>query len=111
MSRHAFGEILENEDFPLSSCKPAAGALDPSIPHDIKGYGLDEWIDHAIVGWDEPMKTYFLQYVEDKGEEDELAWWSGTDYAQIPTFDALCHAIRQIFGNRVDFKFVNRIAR
>ncbi len=81
------------------------------MPHDIKGYGLDDWMDHVIVGWDEPMKTYFLQYIEESEEEDELAWWLGTDYAQIPTFDALCRAICQIFGNQVDFKFVNRIAR
>ena len=111
VSRHTFGEILENEDLPLSSCKAADGTLKPATPQDIKGYGLDDWIDHVVVGWDEPMKTYFLQYIEEREEEDELVWWLGTDYAQIPSFDALCAAIREIFGNQVDFKFVNRIAR
>jgi hypothetical protein len=93
VSRHSFGEILENEYLPLSSCKPADGALDPAIPHDMKGNGLDDWIDHVIVGWDEPMKTYFLQYIKARDEEDELVSWLGTDHAQIPTFDALCTAI------------------
>ena len=111
MSRHAFGEILENEDCPLSSCTPADGTADSATPRDIKGHGLDDWIDHVIVGWDEPMRTYFLQYIEERDEEDELVWWLGTDPAQLPTFDALCNAIRQIFGNQIDFKFVNRIKK
>jgi hypothetical protein len=60
MSRHAFGEILGNEA-ELFAC---VGSLDDAGnadgPRDLKGYGVDEWLDCAVVGWDEPMQTYFL---------------------------------------------------
>jgi hypothetical protein len=26
-----------------------------SVPQGVKGYGLDEWFDYAVVGWDESM--------------------------------------------------------
>lgn len=102
MSRHALGEILEGENSLLSDMGGA------SVPRDLKGYGLDEWLDFAVVGWDEPLQTYFLQGPEDG---DEPCWWIGTDYAEIPTFAELCGVIRCIFGDAVEFDFVDRIER
>lgn len=108
MSRHAFGEILGNEEelFARGGSVDAAG--NPVVPRDLKGYGLDEWLNYAIVGWDEPLQTYFLQGPE---EGDGLSWWFGTAYAEMPTFSALCGAIRLVFGDAVMFEFVDRIER
>jgi hypothetical protein len=102
MSRRAFGEILANE-----AVLVAGGLMGP---RDTKGYRLDEWIDRAVVGWDAPLRTYFLQYV-DEGEDGETGWWFGTEYAELPRFADLCAVIRGIFGNVVEFEFVDRIQR
>ena len=107
MSRHAFGEILKNEAALVSSYKDLATSDRACVPRDIKGYRLDEWMDYAIVGWDEPIQSYFLQCGED--DEGGLAWWFGTVYAEIPTFAELCWLIRVIFKNSVEFEFVDRI--
>ena len=95
MSRYAFGEILGNEAAVAANHMDSGD--DTPVPRDTKGYGLDQWIDYAVVGWDEPMQTYFLQYLED---EEELVWWPGTDHAEIPTFADLCRVIRRIFGEQ-----------
>jgi hypothetical protein len=79
-----------------------------AVPRDAKGYGLDEWLDSAEVGWDEAMQTYFLQCIE---LEEGLAWWLGTDHAEIPTFAMLCRIINRIFDDKVAFEFVDTIER
>jgi len=92
MSRYGFGEILGSAELPEQQ--------------DLKGYRLEEWLDFAVVGWDEPLQTYFVQGPE---EDDELSWWLGTTYAEIPTFAMLCRLIELIFGDSVPFEFVDRI--
>src|SRR5438552_1956085 len=108
MSRHAFGEILGNEAGFFARVRSLDDAGTADVPRDLKGYGLDEWLDCAVVGWDEPMQTYFLQAPE---EGDELSWWFGTAYAEIPTFSELCGVIQRLFGDAVKFEFVDRIER
>jgi hypothetical protein len=110
MSRHAFGEILENEVALRTCCFGVADVEGASGPRDLKGHGLDEWIDSAVVGWDEPLQTYFLQCLEED-EGDEPVWWFGTAYAELPAFADLCGVIRLVFGGAVEFEFVDRIER
>ena len=108
MSRYAFGKILGNEAGLFARVRSLDDAGNADVPRDLKGYGLDEWLDCAVVGWDEPMQTYFLQGPE---EGDELSWWFGTAYAEIPTFSELCGVIQRLFGDAVKFEFVDRIKR
>jgi len=104
MSRHAFSAIMRDEDAFIEKYDN-----DDPVPQDTKGYGMDEWISTAVVGWDESLQTYFLQG-PDQGEE-EPAWWLGTSPGEIPTFATLCSVIRTVFGGSVDFEFVDRIER
>jgi hypothetical protein len=108
MSRQAFGEILGNEAGLFARVRNLDAAGTTNVPRDLKGYGLDEWLDCAVVGWDEPMQTYFLQGPQ---AGDELSWWFGTAYAEIPTFSELCGVIQRLFGDAVKFEFVDRIER
>lgn len=106
MSRYGFGEILENVEFLLESDRSREGAEGLTEQQDLKGYRLEVWLDFGVVGWDDPMQTYFVQGPE---EGDELSWWLGTAYGEIPTFAMLCRLIMLIFGDAVPFKFVDRI--
>ena len=106
MSRHCFSNIVKNEAVLVSEYDLHNGETDIVEPCDIKGYGLLEWLEDAVVGWDKPMQTYFIQCIE---EGDRLVWWLGTSHAEIPTFADLCKVINQIFGNKVHFEFIDTI--
>ncbi|HEY6927187.1 MAG TPA: hypothetical protein VI653_27165 [Steroidobacteraceae bacterium] len=108
MSRYAFGEILGNEAGLFARVRSLDDPGNADVPRDLKGYGLDAWLDCAVVGWDEPLQTYFLQGPE---EGDELSWWFGTAYAEITTFLELCGVIQRLFADAVKFEFVDRIER
>ena len=108
MSRASLSDIVKNEAGLVSEYGLHQHDGGIAMPRDAKGYGLDEWFDFAIVGWDAPMQTYFIQCIE---LEDGLAWWLGTEYAEIPTFAMLCGVIRRIFDNQVAFQFVDNIER
>ena len=99
MSRQTFASIVKNE---AELMRDAPAAVDA------KGYTLEEWFDDGVVGWDEPLRSYFLQCFE---EEDGPVWWLGTDYEEIPSFEALCAVIRRSFGNQINFVFVDTIGR
>jgi hypothetical protein len=106
MSRYRFGEILENEKLLLESGRRRDGADGLTGQQDLKGHQLQTWLDCAVVGWDEPLQTYF---VHGPAEGDELSWWLGTTPGEIPTFAMLCRLIRLIFDDTVPFEFVDRI--
>jgi hypothetical protein len=107
MSRHAFTEIMRDEAAFLEKHDN-----NETPPYDLKGYSMQDWIHYAIVGWDAPINSYFLQGPEnEESEAGEPVWWFGTSYAEVPTFAALCSIIRKIFGNAVEFEFVDRIDR
>jgi hypothetical protein len=106
MSRYSFGEILENETLLLESARSRDGADGLTGQQDLKGHQLQTWLDCAVVGWDEPLQTYFVQ---GPAEGDELSWWLGTTHEEIPTFTMLCRLIRLIFDDKVPFEFVDRI--
>ena len=108
MSRASLSEIVKNEAALVSEYGLHHYDVAIAVPRDAKGYGLDEWFDSAIVGWDASMQTYFIQCIE---LEDGLAWWLGTEYAEIPTFAVLCEVIERIFDNQVAFQFVDTIER
>lgn len=106
MSRHGFAEILENAAVLLASHRGMDGAGGATEHQDLKGHRLQEWLDLGVVGWDEPMQTYFIQGPQ---AGDQLSWWLGTTYAEIPTFSMLCRMISLIFDDAAGFEFVDRI--
>jgi len=108
MSLASLSDILENEAELVSKYGLRGDDSGIAVPRDAKGYGLDEWFDYAVVGWDAPLQTYFLQCIE---LEEGLAWWFGTEYAEIPTFAMLCGVITGVFRNQVAFQFVDTIER
>ena len=40
---------------------------------------------HAIIGWDRPLATYFVQVLGNVDDEEQIILWQGTDYGEIPT--------------------------
>ena len=106
MSRHCFSNIVKNTNELITKYDLENGESEIEEPCDIKGYGLSEWFDQGVVGWDEPMGTYFIQCIE---EGDELVWWLGTTFREIQSFEEVCMLINKIFENTVDFEFVDVI--
>ena len=108
MSRHFFEDIIQNSDKLVAEYDLANGESEIDEPLDIEGYGLSVWFHGGLVGWDEPLQTYFIQCVQcDQG--DDLVWWLGTQYKEIPTFKSLCQTINNIFEGKVGFEFVDLI--
>lgn len=108
MSRHGFYHIVGNHEFLVDKYDLDNGDTEIDEPCDLKGYGLGVWFDDGVVGWDPPMETYFIQCVE---VGDDLEWWIGTNYREIPTFKDLCSVINKVFDHRVDFEFIDTIGR
>jgi len=108
MSRNCFSSIVKNEAILIAQYDLHNGEADIEEPCDVEGYGLLEWLENAVVGWDGPMQTYFIQFKE---VGDELVWWLGTSFGEIPTFEDLCATIRRIFKHAVGFEFVDVILR
>jgi hypothetical protein len=104
MSRQAFGSILRNEDELLADDDDA----DDEGLCDTQDFSLSDWLDDGVVGWDEPLQTYFVHAVE---TDDGPVWWFGTSPREIPTFADLCKVINRAFGDRVKFDFVDTIER
>lgn len=50
--------------------------------------------ENAVIGYDPPMRTYFLQAFEDV-ESDEPGLWLGTSFDEYPTLAALAAAAEQ----------------
>jgi len=49
---------------------------------------------NAVIGYDPPMRTYFLQAFEDE-ERDEPGLWLGTRFDEYPSLAALIAAIER----------------
>ena len=48
----------------------------------------------VIVGWDNPLRTYFLQIIDPKkNEEEEVILWLGLPSSKLPTIADLERAI------------------
>jgi hypothetical protein len=108
MSRHCFSNIVKNEAALVDKYDLYNGDTDIVEPRDSEGCGLLEWLEDGVVGWDEPMQTYFIQCKE-VGEG--LVWWFGTSFREIQKFDDLCAIINRVFKNSVDFEFIDVIDR
>ncbi len=80
--RYAFEEIISNIDILLK---------EDSLIIDRKGYSLHTWIDYGIVGWDNPLSSYFIHL---DNNQDNIPWMIPNG---IPTFKDLCDAINYIF--------------
>ncbi|WP_230771767.1 hypothetical protein [Sphingomonas sp. Leaf4] len=44
-------------------------------------------VSHAVIGWDRPLATYFVQ-VFSKGSRERVIFWQGTAPGEIPTAEA-----------------------
>ena len=108
MSRHSFSSIVKNKTELVFKYDLENGESEISEPRDLEGVRLTEWFDDAVVGWDEPLQTYFVQCKE---VGDDLVWWFGTDFNEIRSFNELCSIINRIFFNEVDFEFIDDIVR
>lgn len=89
MSRHSFDEIVVNID-----------SHDKYCIEDNKGYRLSDWIDFGIIGWDEALKTYFIQL---DVHTDKIPWWFGKFPNEITIFDHLCETVNKIFDVKDGF--------
>lgn len=110
MSRYEFVNIINNkkqlrDEFDLDN---GESLIDE--PLDREGYGLSEWFDMGIVGWDPGLETYYLQCIEINGG-DELAWWIGTSYKEIELFENLTTLINKIFNDQIKFEFTDSIQK
>lgn len=92
MSRFAFSKIIladsfnqENED-------------DDNDIEDIEGYGMFDWNAHGIIGYDEPLQTYFANL--------DGSWGIGTGYREIPTIAELQRRLSAIFHG-IELPFLN----
>jgi len=52
-------------------------------------------IDHAVVGWDRPLETFFAQVFTKASPEEDAIVWVGTDYREIRTPEAAIAAVDQ----------------
>lgn len=75
MSRFSFGKIV--------STTP-----DQDL-EDILGHSIGEWLSMGVVGYDEPLQTFFFNL--------EDSWVVGTNLHELPTIAALQRVIAAIF--------------
>ncbi len=52
-------------------------------------------IDHAVVGWDRPLETFFAQVFTKASPEEDAIVWVGTDYREIRSAEAAIAAVEQ----------------
>ena len=111
MSRYLLTEIITNEQ-ELIDLYDLGNGDSNNEPICLKGYGLCAWLDDCVVGWDEPLNTYFLQSFEECIDDCvEPVWWLGAEPNEISTFSELCDIINAIFEGNINFKFINAIKK
>lgn len=72
---------------------------------DRNGVSKEEWDRNALIGWDDRLLTFFCSVESSKGNPgNNLAWWFGTDTAELPYVDFLEATIGACFGVDVRFK-------
>lgn len=108
MSRQPLSSIVANAEQLLGEDDEAEAQADDESFCDVEGYGLDDWLDYAEVGWDEPLQTYFLQAIE---LDDGPVWWFGQRPRELSTFEDLCGAINRAFAGKVKFEFIDTIEK
>lgn len=65
----------------------------------------------AIIGYDRPMGTYFLQgFPVDKGEYEDFEIWLGLDFGACKTLDILFDAADRLGFKILDLKEEQRLA-
>jgi hypothetical protein len=113
MSRYEFTDILLNEPQLEALYDLTNGETKVPHPRDVKGLYLHKWLSEAQVGWDPDLDTYFLQCGEFLRDDDceDLVWWVGTGFGEVPTFNALTHVICSAFNFMVPFKFADIIEK
>jgi hypothetical protein len=52
-------------------------------------------IDHAVLGWDRPLETFFAQVFTKASPEEDAIVWVGTDYREIRSPEAAIAAVEQ----------------
>lgn len=52
-------------------------------------------IDHAVLGWDRPLETFFAQVFTKASPEEDAIVWVGTDYGEIRSPEAAIGAVEQ----------------
>jgi len=81
----SIGAELELTDDHLAQLWDSAriGATDQTLSrYEVPTPGVG---DHAVVGWDRPLGTYFAQVWEDEVEGERPIGWIGADPGEIPT--------------------------
>lgn len=85
MSRHTFAEVITNTH-----------ELQNENLMDTEGYSLENWLNYGILGWDDPMNTYFIQL--DNNGDGPPPWWLGVRRNEISTFEEFCTTMNEIFN-------------
>lgn len=123
MSRHQFSEVVSNCDSILEQSGRAFDEIvnnlsenedipDSNEPKDINGYSLYDWQNHGEIGWDETLRTYFIQLIFNEGELEQHGWWLGTSDEEIPDFPTLCEVLNKIFDVPTGlFKYIDCIRK
>ena len=50
-------------------------------------------VDHAIVGWDRPLETFFAQVFSKASPDEDPIVWVGADYGELRTPEAAIAAV------------------
>ncbi|WP_339427689.1 MULTISPECIES: hypothetical protein [unclassified Pseudomonas] len=84
MSRYGFFKVINEPDESSDDLE------------DLLGYGLYDWLNHGVAGYDPNLQTYFFNL--------ESSWIIGTTPAEIPTIADLQCVLAAIFnGARLPF--------
>jgi len=51
-------------------------------------------LHHTIIlGWDNPLETYFAQVWDERSADDDPEVWAGTDVGEVETVESLTHIL------------------
>ena len=71
---------------------------------DVVGTSREEWAKNALLGWDNPLGTYFLSVEGRNGDPvSGLVWWFGANDGEMASPLDIEAAISRCFGQPVAF--------
>ena len=102
MSRYRFDQIVTNAEKLVDNEEKYDndGNEIDDTPMDSKGYSLIDWLNYGVMGWDDLLKTYFIEL--DTGAET-IPWALGISQKEISTYTQLCDTINKIFNVKHGF--------